>query len=332
MRIKKMSSFLCWSLAFGASGYVAHAADSTKPPCESNATLSFDVTAFYRNVLSRVDNSSKEAWLANFDAMVAAEGEVKKIIQANLEADKLDLLARAVADVGYYLPLKVTNIDNADKVDLGGSLPAEVVALLSSAGQAAWANRFEAFAHNKKKNKYTAAELGIGDDNVEAVLKAMGKSDAAVAALRADYSKIVVNLYQQPFEAMVQVGKEIQDEASRAKWNTQIYGSQIGAVARKLILAEINRLGLAAMADPIAPITVPTDIDTHYRLGDQMTFYFWIYNGQYDEKEGYEKNSLVSTLYANLPESERIKDVNISRALDAVLEQYPEILDIFQPK
>lgn len=332
MRIENFRTFLCWTLVFSVGGSLAHAADPQEATCEVKSAVSFDLGQFYNNVLSRIDNSSQEAWLANFDAMTAAESEVVGLLKAKLPEEQLVALAKVVADLGYYLPLKKTSIDNKDKVDLGATLSAEAVALLTPEGQALWANRYESFAKNGKKNKYTAAELGINEANVEAVMKAQGKSEAAIATLRGDFNKVVVNLFQQPFEDMVKAGNAIVDEESRAVWNKKIYSSQLGAVARELILAEIDRLGIANTSDVVSHITESSDLDTHFRLGDRLTFYLWIYSGQSDGREGFEKSELVRTPYDQLPEGERLKDLNISRALRAVIVDQPQILDIFQVK
>jgi hypothetical protein len=286
------------------------------------AVDSLDFIALYKEVFFNFKNSSRDEWLSNFEFVKKFHAKVKETMLTEMsEADVLEL-AKEVQDTGYFLPQKRDAIDNVHSHALGSKIPDAALKYLESLavsnqnikqGLEAYHNAYENF--NTSGNKIKVSKLGLTSLTAEQQAKFFQLANKQLTAEKIatvmKKDEVIINLYQQSFNDMLAIGKEIKSEGSRKKWNTVIVENQTNALVNSMIVSKIS----ADMA-----------VDNKYlqfteAQRNKIIWMLYTYVGQYNGAAGFSMDSLVRSKYEQIPQDKLLLDQTIDRVVSRKIKE-----------
>lgn len=257
----------------------------------SSAAREYD--DFYSQVILKAGNGSRQEWLDSYDAVVHFIAKVRQDVERLPEATRI-ALARAVHDNGYWKGQELRVRDPEDPF-LGAAFKAGEAALravLTPQGFDAYRTRYAQGARG-----YRLALDAVADR--AGLYRIEGKNVPRPADLPA--TTPVLNGNAQSWEDLLADARHYPDPAERLD---AIVRNQYNGIASALALLRGSR--------------TRSDEDMDY-----ATAVIWRYTGHFSGRDGWEREPLVRTPYAQLSEAERAKDRPIWKAVRAALEAHP---------
>jgi hypothetical protein len=272
---------LClWGAMVGLLG----AAGSAQP-----ALTARDYDDFYTHVILKARNGTRAEWLASYDAVVDFIARVRKDIDALPEATR-HALARAVHDNGYWKGQERRVRDPADPF-LGARFTAgeaSLAAVLTPQGYEAYRTRYAQGARG-----YRIALEAVADR--AGLYRLEGKAVPRVAELPA--STPILNGNAQGWDDLVADAHHYADPGERL---------------RVIVLNQLN--GVATTLALLRGSQPRSDAETDYAAA-----VIWRYTGHHSGRDGWEREPLVRTPYAELSEAEKAKDRDVGQAVREAL-------------
>lgn len=250
-----------------------------------------DYDRFYSQVILKAGNGTKQEWLASYQPVVQFIERVRQDVE-RLPSERQMQLARAAHDNGYWKGQKKRVLDPADPF-LGAKFRSDDAALrrlLTPAGYSAWQGRYShAPGSHRLSIEAVADRAGL--------YKSEGKQITRPESIPAN--TYILNTNAQSWDDLLADAKNYEDPAERRK---VILNNQKNAIASAMALLHLSK-----------PLS---DSEMDYAVA-----VIWRYTGHYFGEDGWDRELLIRTPYAELPEAEKAKDRDVWRALREVLQQ-----------
>ncbi len=188
----------------------------------------------------------------NYDYVISFHKKTAEVLKKEMSHEDRLELAREVQDTGYYLPQKRDAIDNVKHPSLGAKINEAAIQYLKDIaktnpqvhqGLEAYEMAYENFEKGGNKIKASKLVLNVLTSAQQAeFFRLTGKQltpDQIVKVIASD--DVVVNLFQQKFDDMRDIGAAISNQASRDSWNEKIVSNQTNALVNSFIVSKISK-------------------------------------------------------------------------------------------
>jgi hypothetical protein len=279
----RKSAAILLAVLVGLAGAVTRA--------QSSLTVK-DYDTFYREVILNAKNGNKGEWLASYDPIVGFVAKVRQDIESR-PAPTQRVLAKAVHDNGYWKGQELRVRDVSDPF-LGARFRSSDEALktvLTPQGFDAYRRRYEQGAGG-----YRVALEAV--TNREALYKLEGKMIPGLSKIPAN--TYVINANAQSWDDLVADAERYPNP-----------GERLAVIMRN----QLN--GIASALSLLRSSTTRSEPEMDY-----ATAVIWRYTGHYSGRDGWEREPLVRTPYAQLSEAEKAKDRDVWKAVREVLKTF----------
>lgn len=289
---------------------------------QKNIIDNLDFVGFYKDVLFNFRNGSKKEWLDNYDYVVSFHKKTAEMLKKEMSNEDILELAREVQDTGYYLPQKRDAIDNVKHPSLGAKINEAAIQYLQEIamtnqkvqqGLDSYERAYFDFAEGG--NKIKASKLGLNaltSEQQAEFFRLAGKqltADQIAKVIASD--DVVVNLFQQKFDDMRDIGAAIRRQPSRDLWNEKIVSNQINALVNSFIVSKISKE--LAVSNRYLSLTP--------EQRNKMIWMLYTYVGQYNGPAGYTADVLVRSRYEDISPDKLILDQTIDRVVSRKIDQ-----------
>jgi len=248
-----------------------------------------DYDDFYSNVILKAQNGNKAEWLASYDPVVNFVARVRQDVEALPEATRR-AFAQAVHDNGYW-PGQQRRIRDRSDPFVGAKFKAgedTLKAVLTAKGFDAYRNRYAQGAGG-----YRLALEDVADR--AALYKLEGKNIPRLEDVPGNTS--ILNANAQSWSDLQADAQHFPNPAERLAVITR---NQLNGIAAALALLRSSK--------------PRSDVEMDY-----ATAVIWRYTGHYNGRDGWEREPLVRTPYAQMSEAEKVKDRGIWLAVRDVI-------------
>jgi hypothetical protein len=252
-----------------------------------------DYDAFYKDVILKASNESRDKWLASYDPVVTFVTRVRQDVEKQPEATR-QVLAKAVHDNGYWKSQQA-RIGNAGDPFVGSRFKAGdqlLKAVLTPKGYQSYRDRYSQGSRGYRLSLEAVADRA-------AFYRLQGKVIPRLSEIPAD--TVIVNANAQSWDDLVADAGRYPDPVERME---VIVRNQVNAIASALALLRGSQ--------------TRSDAEMDY-----ATAVIWWYTGHHSGKDGWEKEPLIRVPYSQLPEAEKAKDRPVWQAVREVLKAHP---------
>jgi hypothetical protein len=252
-----------------------------------------DYDAFYSSVILKAKNGDRSEWLASYDPVVDFVSRVRQDVEKLPDATQR-ALAKAVHDNGYWMGQEV-RVRNVRDPFVGAKFKAgdeRLKAVLTPQGYDAYRRRH---AEGSRGFRFTLEAVA----DRAALYRLEGKDIPRLSEIPANTT--IVNANAQSWDDLVADAERYPNPRERMG---VIVRNQLSAIASALALMRASR----------------TRSDAEM---DHATAVIWRYTGHFSGRDGWEKEPLVRTPYAQLPEAEKVKDRPVWKAVREALKAHP---------
>lgn len=252
-----------------------------------------DYDDFYNLVILKAKNGTKEEWLASYEPVVRFISRVRQDVERLPDATRR-ALAKAVHDNGYWKGQAV-RVRNARDPFVGAKFKAgdeRLKMVLTPRGYDAYRSRYTQGSRGYRFSLEAVADRA-------ALYELEGKDIPGLSEIPAD--TVIVNANAQSWDDLVADADRYPDPGERMG---VIVTNQFNAIASALALMRASQ--------------TRSDAEMDY-----ATAVIWRYTGHFSGKDGWEQEPLVRIPYEELPETEKVKDRPVWKAVREALEAHP---------